>query len=255
MQHSFDLKPYNLKRPERVRWYFPESAKTIIDEFKSKGLRKFAAQSQELLIANNIEFHYKILNKTDFLDWLPYYISNMMIHEFEIIASEEWFDKSTTQGNVIAGLFFYQNQKMIGSGIFTLKGNERAAFAFKASDRIELSNKPNSSLGAAIDYLFLKIMKEKNIATISGGRSKNVFGVINTFGYLEYKLRFGYQPVADPDSPQFSSVPLNSEGLAAFYALKENLLALFLLKPIGHPYTLEAARYASPELPFLELTY
>ncbi len=252
---ELNLAPFGITRSEKVVWRFPEQAKDVLENIKSKSLRKFLRNAKEALATKSIRYEYKVLSDQDFIDWLPYYTEKMTENGYQIIASTEWLQKKRDAGLTVEGMFFYKDDKLVGTGIFTKDQSEKATFAFKASDRIDLSNEANSSLGAVIDYLFLDEMVQKQVKIISAGRSKNAFGVLNSFGYLDYKLRFGYQPSVDPLSPLLETVPVNEQGVILFYGLKDNKLALYEFKPKGFEIQFEQARFATPELPFVVIEY
>lgn len=242
-------------RPEKITWRLSEPNTEPIAHLKSKGLRKFLSRSDELLAQKDITHAYKALSADEFSAWLPYYQEKMSENSYEILATPDWYQDRTAKGLTIEGIFFYQNNKLVGSGIFTRDGLEKATFAFKASDRLDLSNDANSSLGAVIDYFFLKTMIEKGVKIISAGRSRNAFGVINTLGYIDYKLRFGYQPQPDLTSAMFEEVPLNESGVVMFYGMKNDKFTLFGVRPHGSTQQFEASRFATPELPFELIEY
>jgi hypothetical protein len=254
--NEIDLKQYGILRSEKVSWRFPESPEDVLSHIKSKGLRKFLRSAKEILAEKGIRYESKVLSDEDFENWLPYYVEKMTENEYQVIATMEWLQKKREANlTTVEGIFFYQNDKLVGSAIFTRNGQEKATMAFKASDRINLSSESNSSLGATIDYLFLDEMVTKKITLISAGRSKNAFGVANTFGYLDYKLRFGYEPQNDPKSPLLDSVPVNEEGVVLFFGVKEGKLSMYELKPKTFTKEFEQARFATPELPFEIIEY
>jgi hypothetical protein len=255
---TIDLNQLHISRPEKIRWRFANVTEesTILSAIKSKNLRKFLAGAEEALAKNAIRYEYKQLTKDEFLAWLPFYQAKMEELEYDVIASEEWYLKKMEQGLTVEGMFFYDlGHTLIGSGIFTRKETEKGTFAFKATERIDLSSKPNSSLGAVIDFFFIREMVRKDVAIISGGVSRNAFGVINSLGYLDYKLRFGYEPSFAESVEVLTEVPSNSDGIVLFYGLSNEKMALYALRPKGITATFEQARFSTPELPFIELEY
>ena len=253
---ELDLTQFGLERSTKVIWRFPVDDQDPLNHFRSKGLRKFLQKSAELLEKIGITWKYEALTREAFLNWLPYYQEKMTEQGYDLLATPEWYDSRTGMGRTVEGMFFYQNGKMVGSGIFTVEGNEKAVFSFKASDRIDLDNTSNSSLGAVIDYLFLQKMSEKKIAIISAGQSRNAFGVVNTLGYLDYKLRFGYNPQLPKTPEMTTTIPVNDDGVVAFFAQpKEGVAGIYLCKPKGKDFHFEVAHYHSPELPFTTLEY
>ncbi len=253
--NSIDLQTYGIARPEKVIWRCPAGLVDPLAGIKSKSLKQFLTSADSILETAQITWKYHTLTDQEFLDWLPYYKTKMAENDYEIIASPEWLQKKREQQLEIEGLFFYKNDQLVGSGIFTRDKLEKATFAFKASDRIDLTNKQNSSLGSIIDFFFIREMVKQQVKIISAGRSRNAFGVINTLGYLDYKLRLGYEPQLDEKSVQLNEVPLNENGVVLFYGIKEGKTSLFALKPTDSTQQFEQSRFATPELPFIELTY
>jgi len=91
---------------------------------------------------------------------------------------------------------------------------------------------------------------------ISGGQSRNAFGVTNSLGYLDYKMRFGYQPSFADTAEYLSEVPLSETGCVLFFGRSaEHSLAMFGLKPTGSTQVFEPSRFATPEMPFIALKY
>lgn len=224
--HSIDLSPYQITRPEKIRWVFPKSP-DLLSNMKSKGLRSFLTRVEEIFTEQQITWTYKLVNREEFSDWLPYYQQKMQQQDHDVIASMDWFDEKIAEQKEISGFFFYKDDQLIGSAI-QLTDSELISLAFKASDRIELSSRGNSNLGSAIEYIFLKkaTTTEK---MISSGTSRNAFGVINPFGYLDFKLRFGYYPEANMKYELLDNAPLNENGLVAFFGLDQNQKGAFYL--------------------------
>ncbi len=255
MPSTLSLVSYQILRPEKIRWHFHLIENNILASLKSKSLKKFLAKYDSIIKDNNLSVEHKILDTESFEKWLEYYRRKMLENNYDIIASTDWYDDRTKKGLSIEGLFFYQNSKLVGSGIITRNSNEQATFAFKASERIDLGNDENSSIGAMIDYLFLKFAVDSKTKIISAGQSRNAFGVINTYGYLDYKFKLGYLPLL-PEKPTFAdSIPLSENGVGVFFGQYESMLTLYIFKPKGVTFKLEAARYSSSELPVVEIEY
>ncbi len=253
--NTIDLTPYQVVRYEKTRWRFPSTGGDVLATIKSKGLRDFLKNIDQVLATQNIISTYKKISRDEFAEWLSYYQTKMAEHQFDFIASLDWYDQKIKEGKTVEAVFFHQQNKMVASGIFLREGNHKATLAFKASDRLELTNKSNSSIGAVVDYFFLKTMREQHVEIISSGRSRNAFGVINTLGYLDYKLRFGYEPTPAKKSTLLYSVPVNEKGIILFFGIHSEKVALYALKPKDLQITFEQSRFASQELPFIELTY
>ncbi len=252
---TIDLTNYHITRSEKVQWRFPYQGGDPLEHIKSKGLQSFLRNLDPILNDHHITWEYKPVTLAEFETWLDYYHSKMEELAYDHLASTEWYQDRAAKGKAIEGLFAYRNGELVGSAIFTREGTEKATFAFKASDRIDLTGKSNSSLGAALDYLFLREMISQQVKIISAGQSRNAFGVINSLGYLDYKLRFGYRPQMSETAEMVSEVPLNEDGLVVFYGLKQNQFTLFAFKPQGSAIQFEVARFATLEIPFVEVEY
>lgn len=225
------LKKYNIQRPERLLYEFslPKPA-DLLSHIKSKSLRSFLSNVDEVLLKNNIEFKYEDLTEQNFFEWLPFYMEKMKEHNYDIRAKKEWYGEQIKKGVAIKSLFLYKDKKIVGSGIFTFHDNT-ANFAYKASDRIIVSSKTSSSIGSIIEFLFLKKVAESGKYKIASNKSRNAFGFFNTLGYLDYKLRFGYKISPVAGVPLLDDVPINEKGVVLFFGLKNRKFVLFALQP------------------------
>ncbi len=225
------LTKFNIKRPEKLSYdfIFPHGVDAV-NQIKSKSLKSFLLKTDEILRKNNIEYVCEDVTEEKFYEWLPYYTSKMEEHGYDVRAKREWYQEQINKGIHIKGLFFYQNQKLIGSLIFSLQNNV-AVGAYKASDRVSIdSHKTSSSLGSIVEFLFLKVASE-NGCELATGRSRNAFGFFNTLGYLEYKLRFGYNIRPSLNIPLLDSVPVNETGRVLFFGIQDEKFILFSLQP------------------------
>ncbi|MBP7768591.1 hypothetical protein KA082_02030 [Candidatus Woesebacteria bacterium] len=255
---DLSIEQFGLTRPEKVIWRIPQAVRTNKDALlllKSKTMRSFLRGIDAVLMKNNITWQLHELSREKFAEWLRYYTEKMEELDYSVIASLEWYDKRIELGKTVEGLFFYQAGKLICSGIFMIEGMQKATFAFKASDRIDLSSEPNSSIGSVIDFFFIQEMLKRDIAIISAGKSRNAFGVFNTVGYLDYKFRFGYLPQPDMKSQFLDTIPMPESGIVLFYGVKDGAPGLYALQPHGTQKTYEVARFATTELPFVVLEY
>lgn len=253
---TLDLTPYKLNRPEKITWRIPGVQNPTVDALeliKSSSQRKFLRTSDAVLAENGITWEIVKLDRKRFVEWLPYYETRMSELEYRVLADEAWYDARIEKGKEVHGMFFYKNGGLVCSGIFVIDGQEKATFAFKASERISLTNKDNSSIGSVIDYFFIREMIKRGIKIISAGRSRNAFGVHNTWGYLEYKLRFGYEPLIGEEVVREITAPLDEDGSVAFFALQEGIIKLFFARPAGLTKNLAALNYLPTTLPFQEL--
>ena len=257
MTKIISLKQFNIERPEKILYYLPISNEIdLFNNIKGKRLKSFLRKSDEILKKNNIEWKYEELTKKKFLEWLPYYKEKMEEHDHNILADEEWYQEQTQKGFNIKALFFYQNEKMVGSGIMAFK-DDLVSLAFKATDRITISHVSYGSLGSVIDFLRLKLIcKEGNFKTVVT-RSRNAFGVFNTTDYLDLRLRFGYIIRPNLDAPVLSDVPVNDEGFVFFYGLQNGELSLYALlsKDVNEEEFFNKKSFFSSEIPFKKIYY
>lgn len=257
MPKIISLKQFNIERPERILYYLSISNETdLFNNIKGKRLKSFLRKSEEILKKNNIEWKYEELTEEKFLKWLPYYKETMEKLDHTIWADEKWYQEETQKGFNIKALFFYQNGKMVGSGIMAFK-DDLVSLAFKATNRITVSHVSYGSLGSIIDFLRLKLIcKEgtsKNVVT----RSRNAFGVINAPDYLDLRLRFGYTIHPNLNAPVLSDVPVNDEGCVLFYGLQNGELSLYALQPkdTNNEEFFNKKGFFSSEIPFKKIYY
>lgn len=223
----YSLIRHNITRPEKITWQFPAGVAPL-DQIKSKSLKKFLGRAEEHLHENHINWSLEPLTDEGFLHWLSYYRTKMFENGYRIIADEAWYNQKIASGYQVLGLLFYKDGQLVASGIIGLDPKTKAGHLhFKASDRLELSNRDNSSIGAVVDYFFLKYAFDQKLVLVTGGKSRNAFGVFNTLGYLDFKLRFGFVPIADLTSPLLDEVPTLPEKPVVFYGLQDKQLKLF----------------------------
>ena len=252
---SISLAQFNVKRPEKILYDFPISDVTdLVNRIKSKSLKSFVRKTDEILEKNSIVWKYEDLTEQQFIDWLPYYQEKIEEHKYLIRATQERYQEEVKNGFRIKALFLYQKEKMIGSSIVALKDNV-ASLLFKASDRITISSMSDSSLGSAIEFLLLKLISEEDIFTLATTKSRNAFGVFNTVGYLDFRLRFGYIPRPNLDV-LLDDVPVNNEGIVLFYGLQNDEFALFGLQPkFQNKESFSKKSFSSSVIPFKKIYY
>jgi hypothetical protein len=232
----FDLTPYNITRPEKIIWRFQLQNQDVLQSIVSKSLRSFLSHTDTVLAEQQIKYEYRPVDRNEFQVWLEFYEKQMVANDYDTLANLDWFDKKIAANKQVEGLFFYRDGQLIGSAIISRDGQTKATMAFKASQRVDISNHKNASFGALIDYLFLVEMVKQKVGIISGGRSRNAFGVINKVGYIEYKLRLGYQPIFDPTVVQHSDIPLSEDGSAIFFSPNaEQQMTAYIVGPTDHP--------------------
>lgn len=236
---TIDLTPFQLLRPEKLLWTYPQGVTEPLDHLNSSSLRKFLAKAETYLSDAHVTWEIVPVTQAGFLEWLVYYQSKMDENEFSAIADLNWYEKRIQEGYQIFGLWFKKDGRLVASGILRVKNTEEIVLAFKASDRLELGGKANSSIGAVVDFSFLQYAVEQGFQRISAGRSRNAFGVINSLGYLDFKLRLGYQQSPDPASPLLTEVPVDQQGSVLFLAASVSDPATFSwyeINPTGQPW-------------------
>src|SRR3989344_4449631 len=94
------LKTFDVKRPERITWIFPiSSRKDFLNNIKSKSLKLFLKNVEDILSINNIHWTYEDLTREKFLEWLPFYQAKMEEHGFDVRAKEEWYAEEQKKGH------------------------------------------------------------------------------------------------------------------------------------------------------------
>jgi hypothetical protein len=252
----FDLLPLDIRRPEKISWFFPPQTTDLLAEIKSKSLRGFLKRTPELLSEHGLVTNIAQMSKEQFRSWLPYYTEKMEEQSYEILATPEWFDLKMEQQKNVYSIFIHQGETLVAALIFThTPENNHSSIAFRANDRLDIFSGGRSSIGALLDYAFLEWSLQKKCTSISAGRTRNAFGVINTLGNLDYKLRFGYLPKPTKDTVLETSVPLTEAGCAYFYGLQNDKLLLIAIHPVGSIFDTSFCRYITDNIGFKEITY
>lgn len=252
---SIDLSAYSLKRPEKIRWTFPYKEGDVLEYIQSKSVQKLLKHSDKLLQEANITYTYKKLSEAEYIAWLPYYMEKTLENHYTPFAKPELYQEKMDIGEEIWGIFYYKHEIMIGSAIIIKASPKKAIMAYKASEKINLSNDKNSSLGAIIDYHFVKHMATEKIENINSGRSRNAFGAINTFGYLDYKLRFGYVPTPGDDL-LLDSVPTTEDGIVCCFCYDHNnTWGLYTFKPKESSFSSALERFEHDSMPVITIEY
>jgi len=253
----FDLTPHNLQRPEKIVWTFPLD-RDVLETIKSKTTRSFLSNCEQKMNEFGITYKVKTLDRTSFHEWLFYYKKKVTDYNYESLASLEWFDNKTTDGKSVEEIEFKMNGQVVGTELFYVDlEKKRAVAVFKASDRLESFSKKRNSLGAVIDYIFIKTAVSRGVSSISFGRSRNAFGVINPLGNLDYKLRFGMVPNIPKESVFIQSVPVDALGRVSFFATPKGSekLGLFSAIPKYTDFLFELERFKSKDLSYQLLEY
>lgn len=252
--HSLSLEAFGIQRPEKVSWRFSSSTTDVISAVKSKSLQKVLRRSEEIMQTMQLRVTDEELSLEEFELWLPYYQAKMAENQYELMASTEWYNNRIDQGKSIRMIRITQQENLVGTLVY-VETHDKGTIAFRANDKLDLPGGGRSSVGSFLDYHFVQHMLDKKKTIISAGRSRNAFGVINTLGNLDYKLRFGYLPVADLTTSSVNEVPLNDEGTVVFFGFQGQQLQMYGVRPKNSPITFEAARYATFEMEFKLLEY
>lgn len=218
---ELDLQQYNLTRPHKVEWYVSPMPADPLDIIKSKSTKKFLKNNNDDFLRDahlTVDTHQ--VNEEEFVGWLSFYEEKMKENDFQVLATPQWYKDRMSEGCTIYGIFVNSPEKLVGAGMITATPEGKFSLSFKASDRLELSQYQNSSLGTVIEYISLKFCYEKKATAITSGKSRNAFGFTNKLGYLNFKTRFGYSPVVVQGEPQYHTVECLDDQPVCFYAYK-----------------------------------
>ncbi|NCN06947.1 MAG: hypothetical protein GW946_03860 [Candidatus Pacebacteria bacterium] len=255
---ELDLTPYNILRPEKLQWFFPlvGSEEEILQNIKSKSLRSFLRKTENSLAEAGITWEQKWLTEQDFQAWLQYYKKKMVEQHFDIFATAAWYAEMISRGLTIGGIFLYQAEKLVGSAIYTQTADHGLITNhFKASEHLIGFRERNGSLGALVDFIFLRESIKTGRPQISTGRARNATGVFNMYGYIDYKLRFGTYPACIEGIANLSTTPLSENGDVLFFGLHDNRLILVGCKKKGSEFEFKSSRFATESMPFMLIKY
>jgi hypothetical protein len=187
-------------RPTSIEWVYPalESGSEWFTHVQSSSLQKLAKQLDTLFAENGIEVTRTPLTEEVFNAWLPFYTEKMLEQGHEVMATIEWFHKRSAENRQLYVVDFIKDKKRIGTTINSTTPERKHTQHFKASDRVDVGNQKNASLGALIDLRFIQQAVQQNASVISSSTSRNGFGYFNTIGYLTFKLKLGYKPMIAP---------------------------------------------------------
>lgn len=250
MLKEIDLAPYQLRRPSRIRWYFPQPDKDheLLEYIRSKDLRKGLKDHEGIIKNNKITWDFRPLLSTEFGDWVNYYKEQMTTLGHDILASEERINAFVNEGRNVFTFDVFKEDELVGRKLITLKDGI-ANSCFKASRHIPRPAK-KISLGVLIDYLMIIILNERNdVLKISFGSSVNTFAPHNKrIGYLSYKFQFGQLPEIGTKAEFLDKVELGEGGYVFFYALdEEDDLKLYSIKPKKPDENYEMIKKIAPE--------
>lgn len=198
-----------LFKPQKVSWIYPlESKKSVLENIQSRHARKFLSGLNEFLTNHQLEVSTGICSPAEYEKFLQLYHERVTARGFESIANLDWYKTKEKEGKSIEKLFIKQNGVLVGGKIITVI-DKQIRSSYKASIQLPIFQKlRNASLGLILDYLMLEHYIKTKPALLTAGTSRNLFGVINTIGYLVFKLRIGYLPkVINPDTTFEQSTP------------------------------------------------
>lgn len=182
-----------LWRPEKINWVYKNpDPNTVLDRIKSKSARSFLRSLDEVLAKYNLTVTTGHCSLEDFLLWSELYLQRSAEKNFDLFASDQWYEKKAIEKKRVEKIFIFQGNVLIGGKIITVSQDNIVRSAFKASIEFPFTNSGNASLGLLLDYIYLLEYSKQNVSKITGGHSRNLFGIINTIGYLCFKLRMGY---------------------------------------------------------------
>lgn len=219
----------------------------------SKSLRKQAGQLGELLEATAITWQALPLTQERFLEWQQFYEQRMLAQDHRVIAQPEWFSTVGTKKQQLWLLEFKQGADAVGGAVVSRDDVDTITQHFKASDRIDISNHSNTSLGSLMELCFLQFAHDQQPRLVSSGRSRNAFGFHNTLGYLTSKLRMGYRPEPAPGFEHDHTFERHSDTTpTAWLVLNEQKTIVLLLSPSPDYFDGELLTYAQrAEIPVL----
>jgi hypothetical protein len=265
---NLDLRPFHIQHPEKLQWIFPHTQvpentsveEHVISKITSSSLRSLFRKTDELLAEQHIAKDFHELTEAEYLQWLTYYQQKMTELGYEVVAQPQWFSQKYTGGKVVEGLFFTQihseKKNTVGSGVIVIEPQQKATLAFKASERLNLSSRSNSSLGSFIDYCFLVEMVRRQIPIISGGSSPNHFVVGENLGYIDYKLRFYIpQQAAESQLSTTLEIPKPGDTVFCFGQDSDQDLNLYIFHPEGQPPTIDLNPFQHEAFQTIQLPY
>ena len=197
-----------LWRPGKVNWVYENSDPTqVLERIKTKSGRKFLRAIDEILPVNNIRIEWGPCSQAEYLLWLELYLKITDKKQFNVLANPSWYEQKVSEHKQIEKIFIFQNDYLLGGKIISISQEDAVRSAFKISENYDFGKEvSNGSLGLLLDYLYLQHYSELGYKTITGGHSRNLFGIINKIGYLNFKLRLGYSAEVEVANNTFSQV-------------------------------------------------
>jgi hypothetical protein len=225
-----NLTDLSLSRPTKIEWIFANPTSEWQTEIKSKSIRKLATDLDQILSSSTITIELLPLTAELYTDWLQYYSEKMIEQGHDVIAKFEWYTSRSQEERTLFLNRFYQAGKIVGATITSITKDNVHTQHFKASERLDISNHKNSSLGTIIDLVFIKTAVENKAKIISSSTSRNSFGYFNTIGYLGFKLKLGYQPSLPANAEYEPTMPVSPDKLCISFCTSSNLQSTHKLK-------------------------
>jgi len=251
---AIDLQPFHIQRPEKIRWMYDICAPTIESTLHSQTLLKVFEHVDELIEKYQVNYEHLILDEKIYQAWWQHYYDVTTQKKYDVIAPKEWLSLKHKEGKIVGGFFFFHQDKNVGSLLYTKKDNYVIA-AFKTSSEVPGLSKKHRSLGAIIDYIFLRSMLPQKPEKLSLGSMRNAYGVFNSIGNLEFKLSMGYLPIVKEDTSLLESVPVQDSGRVVFFGIYKGTLQLFCFKPEGDEHIFDIERFKNDTMTVTIIAY
>lgn len=193
MSEYLSTVPSQILVPSKILWNQAKLSDNPFENIKSKSTRKLAQK----IVANtlhdaSISYNINELDEANHQRWLQFYTEAMQRKNHRVVYSDERYHNAIDAGKKVYELKVFANENYIGSGIiFVING--RWNLAYKATLDTSFSNEKNASAGVVVDALFLQAAHENQAEKVISGHSANLFNIDNTFGYLNFKTKFGYE--------------------------------------------------------------
>lgn len=231
--------------PTKIRWFLPPaSTHDPVEQFRSKSLKKFGRKLDELLQEQNLHIHTSDISLDDFMSWTKPYTEYMIQKKYEVLANEAWYHKKIEAGDTVHAISISQGDRVVASEIYVIKqGGKAVSSAFRYSDPSINFSMKQGSLGAAMDIVYLKHVAAQGFSRISKGRSRNAFGLVNSFGNLVYKLRLGLDIQPDPDTPFSETIPRSENNSTLFFHFEGSTKFAFVREIKTDPINPELRNY------------
>jgi hypothetical protein len=168
----------------------------------------------------------------------------------DVIANTAWFEKKAQEHKQVFFIFVTHQDsgELLGTSVFTWSSTTHmVTSAFRATQRINLiAQKQKGSLGFLLDLLFLREALALRPHTISAGRSRNAFGIVNSFGYLNSKLQTGMRPHISGNEQLLQTTPTPPPGKDTAFFGKTDAGVTFFVLHAGEVWndTLQLQRFA-----------